>query len=232
MNEPGTTMWGNLFSDPIQQMWARIINYLPVLLVALIILVVGWIVARIIRRVIDEVLKAVRFDVLADKAGISDVLAKGNLKFTAREVISGLVYWLIMIMVLVITVNALGLPRASNILESVFAYVPRVIAALMSIIVGLFLASFIAGIVRLAASNANMPRPEMLAGICRWVIIIFAATVAITELDIATALVPDTFKIILAGVVLAAALAVGLGSKDFVAKSLEEWRQKRCESKK
>jgi hypothetical protein len=224
--EQESSMWASLVVDPVKEMLTRIVGYLPVLLVALVILVVGWLIARIIKRIVDEVLKAVRFDTLADKAGISTVLAKGDLKVTAREVISTLVYWLIMIMVFVMTVNALGLSQVSNILESIFAYVPRVIAALLALIVGLFLASFVAGIVRLAAANANMPKPDMLAAICKWVIIIFAAAVAIIELDIAAMFVARTFEIVLAGVVFAAALAIGLGAKDTVARSLEEWRQK------
>ena len=125
------------------------------------------------------------------------------------------------------TVNALGLPRASDVLESIFLYVPRVIGALLALVVGLFLASFVAGIVRLTAANANIPKPEVLAGICRWVIIVFAAAVALTELDIASMLVATTFNIILAGVVFAAALAIGLGGKDAVAKYIEELKQKK-----
>jgi hypothetical protein len=222
------TPFQRLIYDPVQGMWDKVLGYLPVLLGALVILILGWIVARIVKRLVDELLKAVKFDVLAEKAGIAAVLEKGEMKVTARDVVCGLVYWLIMIMVLVMTVNALGLPRASNILESVFSYVPRVIAALLALILGLFLASFVSSIVRLAAANSNMPNPDILAGICRWVIIVFAATVAITELDIATVLVTTTFSIILGGVVLAAALAVGLGSKDCIAKYLEDWRQKRA----
>jgi hypothetical protein len=229
--ETQTNAWSDLIAVPVQQMLEKIIGYLPVLLGALIILIVGWLVARVIRRIIDEVLKAVRFDVLADKAGITGVLVKGNLKISAREVVSGLVYWLIMIMVLVMTVNALGLPRASDVLESVFAYVPKVIAALLVVIVGLFLAGFVADIVRVAAGNSNIPKPEMLAGICRWAIIIFAAAIALTELDIASVLVTTTFDIILGGICLAAALAVGLGSKDAVAKYLDEMCKKHCDKK-
>jgi hypothetical protein len=222
-----TSVLTSLVVDPVRAMLTTVVNYLPRLMGALIILIIGWIVARIIRRVLDEVLKLIQFDSLADKAGISGVLEKGSLKVTAREVVSGLVYWLIMIMVLVMTVNALGLPRASDVLEKVFSYVPRVISALLAVIIGLFLASFVAGIVRLAAANANMPKPELLAGICRWVIIIFASAVALTELDIASMLVATTFNIILGGVVLAAALAVGLGSKEAVAKYIEEMKQKK-----
>jgi len=224
--------WENLIADPVRQMLARILGYLPILLGALIILIVGWIVARAIRRILDWLLKTIRFDALADKAGISAILRKGDLKISAREVVSSLVYWLIMIMVLVMTVDALGLPKASDVLASLFAYVPKVIAALLVLVVAMFLASFVSGIVRTAAGNANLPKPEIFAGVSRWAIIIFAVTISLGELGIATLLVTATFNIILGGVCLALALAFGLGGKDAAARYLEELKERHYEKKR
>jgi hypothetical protein len=221
--------WDNLIVGPVREMLTRILAYLPVLLGALIILIVGWIVAKAIRRLIDIALKAIRFDALADKAGITAILKKGDLKITPREVVSGLVYWLVIIMVLVMVVNALGLPKASDVLTSLFAYVPNVIAALLVLVVAMFLASFVSGIVRTAAGNANLPRPDIFAGLSRWAIIIFAATIAMEELGIAPLLVTTTFNIILGGICLALALAFGLGGKDAAARYLEELKKRHFE---
>ena len=221
--------WDNLIVEPVREMLTKIMAYLPVLLGALLILIVGWIVAKIIRSIVNGGLKLVRFDALADKAGISEVLRKGELKITARQVVSSLVYWLIIIMVLVMAANALGLPKASDILSNLFAYVPKVIAALLVLVVAMFLASFVSGIVRIAANNAKLPKPEMLAGISKWAIIIFAVTISLAQLDIAPLLVTTTFNIILGGIVLALALAFGLGGKDAAARYLQELRQKRSE---
>jgi hypothetical protein len=220
--------WNTLVIEPVRQMLTRIMDYLPVLLGALIILIVGWMVAKAIRRLVDWLLKTIRFDTLANKAGISEILKKGNLEISAGEVVSNIVYWLIIIMVLVMTVDALGLPKASDILASLFAYVPKVIAALLVLIVAMFLANFVSGIVRTAAGNANLPKPEILAGISRWAIIIFAVTISLEQLGIAPLLVTATFNIILGGIVLALALAFGLGGKDAAARYLEELRQKRA----
>ena len=220
------TEWENLIVEPIRQMLTRIMAYIPVLLGALLILIAGWIVAKAIRRIVDGLLKLTRFDTLADKTGISRILRKGDLTISARELISRLVYWLIIIMVLVMAVDALGLPKGSDILAGLFAYVPKVIAALLVLVVAMFLASFVSGIVQTAAGNANMPRPEIFAGVSRWAIIIFAATIALGELGIATLLVTTTFNIILGGIVLALALAFGLGGKDAAAKYLEELKEK------
>jgi len=219
--------WNNLIIEPVSQMLTRILAYLPVLLGALIILIVGWIVAKAIKRIVDWLLKLIRFDTLADKAGISAILRKGDLKISAGEVVSNIVYWLIMIMVLVMTVDALGLPKASDVLASLFAYVPNVIAALLVLIVAMFLANFVSGIVRTAAGNANLPKPQVFAGISRWAIIIFAVTISLEQLGIAPLLVTATFNIILGGVCLALALAFGLGGKDAAAKYLEELRKRR-----
>jgi hypothetical protein len=222
-----TIEWGTLIADPVREMLTKIMAYLPVLLGALIILIVGWLVAKAIRQLVDWLLTTVRFDMLADKAGIAEVLRKGNLKTTASQVVSGLVYWLIMIMVLVMVVNALGLPKASDILASLFAYVPKVIGALFVLVVAMFLANFVSGIVRTAAGNANLPKPEIFAGISRWAIIIFAVTISLGELGIGTLLVTATFNIILGGICLALALAFGLGGKDAAAKYIEELKERR-----
>jgi len=219
--------WEDLIVGPVREMLTRIMAYLPVLLGALIILILGWIVAKIIRWIVNGALKAVRFNVLADKAGISEVLRKGELKITAREIVSGLVYWLVIIMVLIMAANALGLPKASDILSSLFAYVPRVIAALLVLVVAMFLASFVSGIVQTVAGNAKLPKPDLLAGVSRWAIIIFAVTISLAQLGIAALLVTATFNIILGGIVLALALAFGLGGKDAAARYLEELKQKR-----
>ncbi|MDD5011204.1 MAG: hypothetical protein PHQ00_03670 [Phycisphaerae bacterium] len=218
--------WNALIVEPVTQMLARIMAYLPVLLGALVILVVGWIVAKAIKRMVDWLLKTVRFDTLADKAGISEILRKGDLAISARELVSSIVYWLIIIMVLVMTVDALGLPKSSDVLSGLFAYVPKVIAALLVLIVAMFLANFVSGIVRTAAANANLPKPELLAGISRWAIIIFAVTISLEQLGIAPLLVTGAFNIILGGIVLALALAFGLGGKEAAARYLEQLKKK------
>ncbi len=219
--------WDTLIVEPVQDMLRQIIAYLPVLLGALIILVVGWLVAKTIRRLVEWLLTTIRFDLLADKAGITEVLSKGKLKTTVSKVVSGLVYWLIIIMVLVIVVNALGLPSGTVTLASLFAYVPKVIGALLVLVVALFLATLVAGIVSTAAGNAQLPRPKLLAGISRWAIIVFAVAISMEQLGIAPLLVTTAFNMVLGGICLALALAFGLGGKDAAARYLEEWKNHR-----
>ena len=219
--------WNALVTDPLREMLTRIMAYLPVLLGALVIFVIGWLVAKALKRIVEWLLDTLHFETLAEKSGVSGAMRKGDLKMTVSQIVSGLVYWLIMIMVLVIVVNALGMPKASDILERLFAYIPRVIAAVFVLVVAMFLATFVSGIVRTTAANAKLPHPGLLAGICQWAIIVFAVTISLAQLGIAPFFITTTFNILLGGIVLALAMAFGLGGKDAAARYLNELKQKR-----
>jgi hypothetical protein len=184
------------------------------------------VIAKLVRGLVSRLLTAIRFEAIAQKAGIPKILSKGGIKLTARQMISALAYWLVMIMVLVMVVNALGLTVASQLLEGLLAYIPNVIAAIFVLVLGMFLGNIVSGIVRTAASNANLPKPQMLGNISQWAILIFAATISLRQLGIAPLLVTTTFNILFAGICLALALAFGLGGKDAAARYLEELRKR------
>jgi len=218
--------WQIFIVEPTKEMLTRIANFVPILIGALVILIVGWIIAKIIKGLVNRILAVIRFDVIAEKAGVSNILSKGGIKLTARQMISGLAYWLVMIMVLVMVVNALGLTVASQLLEGLLVYIPKVIAAIFVLVLGMFMGNIVSGIIRTTASNANLPKPEMLGNISQWAIVIFAATISLVQLGIAPLLVASTFNILFGGICLALGLAFGLGGKDIAAKYLEDLRRR------
>lgn len=220
------TTFDMLVVYPIREMLAKFASFVPTLVGALLILAFGWIFAKVIRDVILRILKAIQFDKIADKAGISEILTKGGIKHTAGEMLGSLVYWLVIIMVLVMTVNALGLTIASQLLERLFAYVPNVISALFVLVLGMFLANVVSGVVYATAKNTSVPNPELLGKISRWAIIVFAVTVSLEELGIAPLLVGTTFNILFGSICFGLALAFGLGGKDAAARFIEELRKK------
>lgn len=218
--------WRGLIAEPGKEMLRKIGEYIPAVLGALVILIIGWIIAKIIQKLARKFLDLVRFEKFAEKAGISEALSKGNIKNNATQLLSALVYWFIMILVLVMVVNALGLTVASQLLDGLLGYIPNVIAAVFVLVLGLFLANLVSGIVRTAASNAKLPKPEVLAGLSQWAIVIFAVTASLRQLGIAPFLVSTTFYILFGGICLALSLAFGLGGKDVAAKLLEDFRSK------
>lgn len=209
--------------DPIRAMLITVANFIPTLIAALLILVFGWIFAKIVQKIAHRILQAIKFENLSKKAGVADVLHKGGIELTASELISRLVYWFVMILVLVITVNILGLTVASQLLERLTAYVPRVISALFVLIFGMFLANVVSSIVTTTAVNTKIPRPDILSGVTKWAILIFATLISLGELGVAAIFVNTTFNIFFGAVCLALALAFGLGGKDVAAKILNNF---------
>ena len=214
--------WNYVILDPIRAMLASTAVYIPKLLGALVILIFGWVFAKVVREVSHRILQSIKFEGIAQKAGISEVLSKGGIRMTASEMISRLVYWFVMIIVLVMTLNALGLTVASQLLEKITAYIPRVISGLFVLIIGMFLSNVISGIVGTTALNTKIPKPEALQSLTRWSILVFTALTALGELGIGTLIVSTTFNIFFGAICLALALAFGLGGRDIAAKILHD----------
>ena len=212
---------------PVKEMLAKVASFIPTLVGALLILVVGYFVARVIRDLVHQLLKAIRFESIADKAGISDVLSKGGIKMTTSGLLADLVYWLVAIMVLVMTVNALGLTIASQLLDRVVAYIPDVISAVFALVLGMFFANVVDGLVQATAKNTSVPNPEILGKVSRWAIIIFAVSISLEELHIAPLLIGTTFNIFFGAICLGLALAFGLGGRDAAARYIEELKKRR-----
>ena len=221
------TTFDILILGPLREMLAKIAGYIPVLFGALLILLVGWIVAKIIRDIVGRVLKAIQFDVIAKKVGLAEILEKGGIKLGLSDMVGTLVYWLVIVMVLVMTVNALGLTVASQLLERLVAYIPSVISALFVLVIGMFLANFVAGIVHAAARNTSIPNPELLGKIGKYAIVVFAVSMSLEELGIAPLLVGTTFNIFFGAVCFGLALAFGLGGRDAAGRYIEDLRKRK-----
>lgn len=184
------------------------------LLVALAVVVAGWVIAKFAKGLVFRFLLTVRFDMASEKAGIDDALLRADIRQSPAELLAMLVYWLVLLATLVAAVSSLGLNQVSEVLTRCLVYLPKVIAAVVVLILGLFLASFLAGVVRAAAANAALAESHVLAALVRYAIVAFTAAVTLEELGIAPELVRSAFVILFGAVALAMALAFGLGCKD------------------
>ena len=209
--------------DPVKAMAVKIWGYVPAIVGALVILIVGWLVAKLIEAVVARVMKAVKLDMASDKAGISNVLAHGDIKLSLSELIGAIVYWLVILVVVATALDALNLKIASELISRLVGYVPNILGAIFILVLGSFLANFVATIVRTAAGNAGIKNAKLLAQITQTVLVIFAVIVAIEQLQIATALLILAVNIILISIGLGIAIAFGLGCKDIAGKAMQEF---------
>jgi hypothetical protein len=205
--------------EPGRAFTARMAAYLPNLLAAILVVVMGCVLAKFARLLVFRFLLAVRLDMASERAGIDDVLVRADIRQSPAELVAILVQWFIGLFVLLTAASILGLSPVSDLLNQVVLYVPKVIAAVVALILGLFVASVLAGGVRTAAANAGLAETDVLAALTRYAVVAFTIAVTLEELGIAPELVRWAFVIVLGGVCLGLALAFGLGCKDLA----REW---------
>jgi small-conductance mechanosensitive channel len=189
--------------------------FIPQLIGAIVILVVGYIGAKILQAVVARVLKAVGFDGWMERGGIKQFFDRAQTRETPATVLGKLVFWFVFIITITMAADAMGIQQVSQVLAQLIAYIPSIIAAILILILAALLANFLSGIVRGTTDN------DILANIARYAIIVYAVFAALTELGIAVQLTAPTFLIVLGAVALAAAIAFGWGGRD-VAKDIIE----------
>lgn len=215
------------------QVWGNLAVYLSKIIIALIVFIIGIIIAKIIEKVIVQVLKVARFDVLSEKAGIASILAKGEIKHTLSELLGIVIYWLLALVVVIITLNLVSpTPEAmaGSFLDEAVKYAGRVVLSIFVLVLGLFFAALIGSIVRTTASNAGVAAAKNLGQISQIVIIVITALTVLPMLGVRTVILDMAVTVALASTGLALGLAFGLGSKDIAGKLMSEivdkWKRK------
>lgn len=208
--------------DPIQAMFVKIWGYVPSIVGAILILVIGCFIAKLIETLIARVLKMVKLDVASEKAGIEKILAQGDVKMTLSGIVAAIIYWCIILIVIATALSALNLNVAAELITRLAEYVPSILAAVFILVLGSFLANFVGTVVRASASNAGVAAAKLLGKIAQVILMVFAVIIAIEQLKIATALIILSANIVLMAIGLGLAISFGLGCKDIAGKFVQE----------
>ena len=215
--------------EPLRDVMERVGSFVPTLLVALVILVIGWIVARLIRKVLSRIFRAIQFDRLSDTVGLSSILRNGGIKHKPGEMLSCLVYTIIMIAVFIMTIKALGLTLASVLIDQLLGYVPSVVSGVFILIIGMLIAKVVSSLVYVTAKNTDMPIPETLSRLSKWAIVAYVIIMFLKEIGFVALFLPDYYTIFVAGVVFALALSFGLAGRDIASKYLDVFNVKKSD---
>ncbi len=214
--------WQTTVLEPVETMWANVLGFIPTFASVVLILIVGWLIASLAQRVITRFLKLARLDSISEKIGIANILTKGDINYTLSEIIGVLIYWLLMLVVFLMAVNALQLTIAAELLNQVILYVPNVIASVFILVLGIFFASIVANAVRTTAANAGISQARPLAQFTQVIIVIFTILEALNQLKIDTSILQLFVKAALFAVALGVGLAIGLGCKEMAGKYVGE----------
>ncbi len=216
-------MWeqvNRILNQAVTQMLTNLASFLPGLVALLVILLLTMLLAWIAGAIIRRVLRRVQFDRRVDQYGFSP-LAEWSPSRTPSELVARLAVWTIVLLGFLVGLSAFDGNMTNLLVMRLFAYLPDVIAAILIVVVGVFLARFIARGVLISAVNMQIQSARLLSLGVKWLIMVLTGAMALEHLGIGGQIVRLSFGILFGGIVLALSLAVGLGSKDIVSRSWE-----------
>jgi hypothetical protein len=206
---------GLVLAQSLQSIWFGIISYLPAIIFALIIFVIGWILAHLVGKSIKHLIDMTRVDSAITKTGIDETFNRAGYKYSTGSIVGGLVKWFLIIVFLVAVFDILGLTELNAFLQQiVLVFLPNVIIAAVVILLASVVARVAGRVVAGSAKAAGLHSANLAGSVAKWAIWVFAILVALSQLGIASALIQTIFTAFVAMMALAGGLAFGLGGKE------------------
>ncbi|MEO7912087.1 MAG: small-conductance mechanosensitive ion channel [Roseiflexaceae bacterium] len=219
------TDWGAAIWASLTGALALLFAAIPRVLGFLIILLIGWIIAGLIATAVGALLRAVRFNDLARRAGISDFVQKMGVGTDPAGLMATIARWFIRLIVLVIAFDALGLPAVSQVLQQFLLWIPNLVVALVILVIAGLAANALGNLVRGATAQAGFSNPDLLSAIARIAVWSFGIVIAVNQIGIAQTLVNTLFFGLVGALALALGLSFGLGGRDTAGEIVRTWYQ-------
>lgn len=216
----------DVFLTSLQAFWSQIAIFMPKLLATLVLLLVGWLVARVLRAGVRRGLEALGFGRMAEKSGLEALLRQGGVELSLAGLIAGLTYWLVLMVVAVSAANSLGLDAVAGLVNRVALFLPNVVVAILILVFGTLFARFINRLLFTWLSGLKVPSALTLSTGVEYAVQVFALFIALEQLEIGTHMLTAAFTIAFGGLVLALALAFGLGGREWAAERIKDWSGK------
>jgi hypothetical protein len=214
--------------DSLKTFWNQLLQFLPQLVIGIVLLIIGWLVAKLLRIVVIRFLKLIRLDVAAEKAGIEDFLLKGGVQYSPVIILANTFYWFLMFAFTLAVLNSLGLKAAEELFNRILLYIPNIIIAVLVLIFGTLFAKIARGTTFTYLSNIGISGAEFISNITHWAILFLVIFVALQQLSLGGEVLVSAFKIAFGGLCLALAIAFGLAGKEWATQILEKlWRNSR-----
>jgi small-conductance mechanosensitive channel len=202
--------------------WGQLASFVPQLIAAVVLLLLGWLLARLARSGIMRLLTMLKFDRATEKSGLEAFMKHADLDVSVASVIGSLVYWLIILVMIVTVANSLGLQMVADLFNKVVLYIPNVIVAILVLVFGTILARFINRLVFAWLNNMEFDGALTVSTFSEYAMMVFVFFMAMEQLQIANELLTAAFIIGFGAIGLAFAIAFGLGARDWAAKVVEQ----------
>jgi hypothetical protein len=218
--------WGDAVLVSVTTALQNFLGFLPALIGAILVLVLGWILSGVLAGLIEKGMKAIGFERASQNAGIEGFIQRSGSGWTASKVIAEIVKWFIRLVAIQAAASILGMGQITQIINSILLFLPNLVVALAIVVLGAFIAKVVASLVRGSVSEMGFGNPDLIAAIARYAIIVFAVIAAVNQIGIAATVVNTLFIGTVGAVALALGLAFGLGGQDTAAQITQGWYTK------
>ena len=218
--------WGDVIRASFQDIWVGVVNFIPNLIAAVVLFLVGWLIAVLLGKLVAQIIKTIKLDVALRAAGFDKVVEKAGFTLSSGGFLGALVKWFFIVVALVASLDILGLKTVTGYLSTVvLTYLPNVIVAALILLVSVVIAEAIKKLVVSSAKAADISSPAVLGEISKWAIWIFAFMAALSQLEILNNFIQPLFIGVFAAISLALGLSFGLGGRDAAAKFIEKTKE-------
>jgi len=193
--------------SPIESLWTGFMNLLPGLVAALVVFTIGYLIARLIGKIVQLILYKSKVNDKLAEAGLGRAIGSTDV----ASVIGMLVRWYILIIFLHASLDFVRLGALSTLLGRIISWLPNLLIAVIVMLSGVLLGHYVAHALK---PNSKKKDPLLVAEVLKWVIIFLTVMVALQQVGINVSILVGTFFIVLSGIMLAIAIALGTGGKE------------------
>jgi len=217
--------WGDVLTTSFQDVWLGVARFLPNLVVAIVIVILGWLIGAVIGKAVWQIFRSIRVDEALRKTGAEDLMRRGGMNLDSGAFVGGLVKWFIIVVFIVAAFEVLGLQQVNAFLSQVvLGYLPQVIVAVLVLLVAGVVGDVVQRIVNASARAAEIRSAHMLGALSRWAIWVFGFLVALSQLGIGVQIIQTLFMGVVVALSLAFGLAFGLGGQEAAANWIDKTR--------
>lgn len=215
----------DVVQNSVLSLWDSTVAYVPNVLGAVVVFLIGIIIAAVLQTVVAKVVQMLRVDELVSKLDVKASLEKVGIRLHVGKLLGWIVKWFFIVVSLIAATDILGWEQVTNYLQEVVRYIPNVIIAVIILLAGILLATFVRNVVKTAVEAAELASADFLSGIAKWAILLFSFMAALVQLQIAPGLINTLFTGLVAMLALGGGLAFGLGGKEHASRALDRLRR-------
>lgn len=202
------------YVDRVLQSFDPVVDAVPTILALVAVLVVGYIVAWFVARAATALCERIGLQSAAERSGLSASLKKVGIPGSVPVIAGRIVFWLLMCAVLMAAFNILNLASLSAAMQTLVAYIPKLLAAMVVLVVGLLIATFLRGVIAAGGERLGLNYADRLGLACYYMLAVMTFIAAFEQLEIKFALLEYVILIAFGALALGFGLAAGLGGRE------------------